>query len=406
MPDIHQTEIEMLGAAFADPRITTAVSLAPAQFDQPSHGAIWAAIRDIHANGNHPSPSLILEHATNHGARVDSTLLPELATQGVTANADHYAAAITDAHRRRQLADTFRRGMAALDQEQPTDRIVSEVSSRLGGVTEAEEDAENLMTIDEFVDQELPPEQWVIPGLFAAGERAIVTGSEGSGKSMMLRQMALCAAAGVHPFTFRPHRPVRVLYVDAENPKSIMVRKFRDIQHALRERGTPAGDGWIQRFAQGMDLAQQRDRLALHNLCMLTRPELLVIGPAYKLYVGGSNSREEDLARQVTSVLDSLREEFGFALVLEHHSPHENQSTGKRSGRPIGSSLWRRWPEYGLGLVLTDSGRTDRGNEWRTAELTHWRGAREERPWPTELESGGRLPWTASNPEQVIGAAA
>nr|DAN96755.1 MAG TPA: replisome organizer [Caudoviricetes sp.] len=35
---------------------------------------------------------------------------------------------------------------------------------------------------------------------------------------------------------------------------------------------------------------------------------------------------------------------------LEHHSPHAAPGMTQRSVRPIGSSLWLRWPEFGMGI--------------------------------------------------------
>lgn len=400
----QDTERELVGAALTDPRILPATRIDGEHFDSPALGAIWDAMRTIHADRREPTPSLIISQAK---ARIDPGIFPELVGLGVPINADTYASQILDAHRRRGIANTLIRAKQALDTGIATDEIVGKLTSQIGGVTDAEQDAEDLLTIDEFVDQELPPEQWIIPGLFAVGERAIITGGEGLGKSMLMRQMALCAAAGYHPFDFTRFHPARVLIIDAENPKPIMVRKFKGIRDVLAEKGlNPGVNCWVKRYPQGLDLAESRDRLALHNLCMLTRPELLVIGPAYKLYVGGSNSREEDLARMVTKVLDGLREEFGFALMLEHHSPHENSQTGKRAPRPIGSSLWRRWPEYGFGLTGNGLTRDAFGRMRRSVEIKHWRGQREDRPWPTELESGGRLPWTATNPSELTGDAA
>lgn len=387
--NIQDTERELCGAALDDPRITASITLSEPQFDNPQYGLIWEGIRALHAKDIRPTPTLIVDEVARQGL-VDHATIVDLVGVGFAGNADHYATLIADAHRRRGIKDTIRRAQQLLEQDMPTDEIVAGLTSRLDVVTEAEQDAEGLLTIDEFVDQELPPEEWIIPGLFAAGERAILTGDEGAGKSMLLRQIALCAAVGVHPFTYARFRPARVLIVDAENPKPIMVRKFRSIRDSLRDGYHSSADDrcWVRRYPQGMDLSQSRDRMALHNLCMMTRPDLLVIGPAYKLYIGGSNTREEDLARQVTSVLDGLREEFGFGLLLEHHTPHENNTSGKRFPRPIGSSLWRRWPEYGFGLTLTSN-----DPRHRIVEVKHWRGQREDRPWPSELESGGRLPW-------------
>ena len=221
--------------------------------------------------------------------------------------------------------------------------------------------------------------------LFLAGPTMVPTHN-----SVAMRQIGVCLAAGIHPFSLHAIRPKRVLFVDCENPERIMMAKLGDLRTVIRARGAQTGDRFtLKRYPQGLNLAEPRERLDLHHLLTLVRPDLLLIGPAYKLYVGGASQREEDLARLVTSHLDGLREEFGFALVLEHHSPHGN-SEG-RSVRPIGSSLWLRWPEFGLGLRPQDGTKIVD----RCADLVPWRGSRDERPWPHRLEPGGPgcLPW-------------
>ena len=173
-----------------------------------------------------------------------------------------------------------------------------------------------------------------------------------------------------------------------------MMSRLGELRHVAHNRHTQPGMH-LRRFPQGLDLAHPRDRAELHHLCTLTQPELLLIGPAYKLYIGGAGAREEDLARQVTNTLDSLREEFGFALILEHHSPHASPGSEQRSVRPIGSSLWLRWPEFGMGIRPQKGTRpTD-----RQGELIPWRGPRDERPWPEQLASGGpsSLPWVSAD---------
>ena len=47
---------------------------------------------------------------------------------------------------------------------------------------------------------EEPPE-WIIPGLLQRGDRMLVTGETGAGKSLLLAQIGVQVAAGIHPFT-------------------------------------------------------------------------------------------------------------------------------------------------------------------------------------------------------------
>jgi len=180
--------------------------------------------------------------------------------------------------------------------------------------------------------------------------------------------------------------------VDVENPKRIMVTRFAELGRIATRRNQSPNKLMIRRIPEGIDLGRPDHRMRLRHMCRAVQPELLLIGPAYKLYIGGSGDREEDLARTVAKALDELREEFGFALILEHHIP---KGDGKdRHIAPIGSSLWMRWPEFGLGLKLDDKSTF----HTREAMLLHWRGARDDRPWPERLVSGGpdELPWQHS----------
>jgi replicative DNA helicase len=112
-------------------------------------------------------------------------------------------------------------------------------------------------------------------------------------------------------------------------------------------------------------------------------PDLLVIGPVYKMHAGDPN--DEPSARTVAQVLDQARDVCGSALLIEAHSPHGN-GQGKRPVRPFGSSLWLRWPEFGYGLRLRDD--ESDADRLRLMDFKAWRGPRDEREWPSRLRAG------------------
>jgi len=116
----------------------------------------------------------------------------------------------------------------------------------------------------------------------------------------------------------------------------------------------------------------------LQERCALRRPDLLAIGPVYKM--AGGNPNEGPTAKAVQDALDRLRTTFDLAILLEMHTGH-GVSSGARPTRPVGASEWLRWFEFGLHLS-------------ETGTLTHWRGARDERDWPAALKRGGEWPWT------------
>jgi hypothetical protein len=194
------------------------------------------------------------------------------------------------------------------------------------------------------------------------------------------------AGAGLHPFTLEPIDKIHVLYVDLENAKSHVRRQLRP----LTLKAGPKLDRdlvYVTVQSAGIDLLHPADVDWLEARIAEATPELVVIGPLYKMSAGDPTS--EEVARKVSATLDDLRTRHEFALIIEAHSPHA-PSGGRRPHRPYGASMWLRWPEFGI--YLDEKG-----------PLTHWRGARDERDWPTSLHRGGEWPWTAaSNPKEEL----
>jgi RecA-family ATPase len=200
----------------------------------------------------------------------------------------------------------------------------------------------------------------------------------------------------LHPFLGTTCEPKTVLFVDAENPAKIMVKTMGRMRDAAAYKKSPVDPNrlWIRRRPEGLNLADPAERLWLKREAQTVNADLLCIGPAYKLYFGGKGEREEDLARQVTVALDLVRDAAGCAVILEHHSPHQSSNDRARNVRPIGSSLWLRWPEFGLGIRLAEE---DGAYERRLMDVVAWRGARDERDWPKQLvatTNPSAMPWT------------
>lgn len=207
-------------------------------------------------------------------------------------------------------------------------------------------------------------------GMFLAGRECIPTHN-----STLLRQVAIQAAAGIHPFTHQEMAPLRVLLLDLENSERQIRRALRPLH--VTAGGTADENLTVAVHPQGLDLNDPTDVATLTHLIATVQPELVVGGPIYKL-VGGDPT-EEQPAKAAAMTLDRLRVAYGFALALETHQPHGTGSD--RPERPYGASLWKRWPEFGLHISSEGM-------------LRHWRGARDERDWPAALVKGGEWPWT------------
>jgi hypothetical protein len=240
-------------------------------------------------------------------------------------------------------------------------------------VTRADEQPEE---IDSFLNSEAPTFDWLVPGVLERKERMILTGDEGAGKSTLLSQMAIQLAAGIHPFTGQQIEPTTVLVVDCENSRKELERRFYALRLKAGDRLQP-GRLWVVSFPAGLDLHDIADRNFLDHAVATTQANLLIAGPLYKL-ANGDPDKEESV-KPVTNALDQIRERHECSIVLEAHLPNDRQAA---KGRPIGSSLWRRWPELGVELQMEGG-------------LRRWRPPRHETPdLPPALVKGGEWPFT------------
>jgi hypothetical protein len=391
VPYSEVSERNLLGAALwhAETAELIATEVAPEDFYLPLHGAIARSIRGLVLGGNRVDPNVVaaeLERDDQAGGVARARFLAELMSGSAAGSAKRCAEEVWDcAFRRRIIGASAAVSLAAQDRRVPVDDVAEE-ARRLVGTVEmpvaaAEPDpdvAEFLADSEEF--------DWVIPGLLERGDRLIVTGEEGQGKSTLLRQLAVCTAAGIGLFHASTMTPRRVLIVDCENGRAQVRRALRSLVISAARDGVPVGAGMLRICCRpdGLDLANRADVRFLHERLQADQPEVLVIGPLYKMV--NASPIEEEPAAKVARTLDTLRVRYGVSLVIEAHSPHA-QGGAPREMRPYGASLWRRWPEFGLGIVTSPDDRVN-------ATLKHWRGPREERAWPQKIRRGGSWPWS------------
>jgi len=255
--------------------------------------------------------------------------------------------------------------------------------------TELTMDNGRLVNWEEFLKESSSDNyDWVIPWLLEKSERVIVVAAEGVGKTMLARQVAILAATGMHPFTYQRISPVKTLTVDLENPEKIIRRTSRSIQAQALSYGFEK-KSLAELFTKpsGLDLLKVGDRILLEEQIEKTQPQILVMGPLYKSFVDPGGRTSEAIAVEVAKYLDYIRTTYGCALWLEHHAPL-GQTMSTRDLRPFGSAVWSRWPEFGISLQPDFGASTP-----YTYDVRHFRGARDERPWPTKIKRGKRFPF-------------
>lgn len=390
-PRPRLAEQALLGAILSVPEhaVHAATLLDAADFYYPHHETIWDAIHAVTATGAKAEPTLVLEHLTRTKQlrKVGGApYLFELIQAGFHGQLDEYARIVRDASRLRttlRVATELRTAVATARPDQVNDAmeravdIVDNAFNHWGASKRTR--SWHVETIDDLLAGDTEdPYDWVIPGLIEHQERIIITAEEGAGKTTLLRQIAIQAAAGIHPFTGEKCDPITVLHVDVENTR----RQSRRLYRPLRLQAGPRLESdrlRVELRTAGIDLTTEADRDWLLDTARHIQPDLLLIGPIYKLANG--DPTEEKSAKPVAMVIDAVRDQTDCAVILEAHAAKAPSGAKKRPHEPYGWSGWLRWPEIGLWLD-------------KDGALTPWRGAREERSWPYRLQRGGTWPWT------------
>lgn len=373
-----------------------AAGLQGAHFYSPDHQHIWDAMVGLDRAGE-PVDFVIL-NGVLIGERAQR-LLPDILTAiTVPDHIEAYVARVRKSAVSRQMMNAATRvmqqtGQGTVDAEF-TQMMAEEFAALSASSRPVVDDGSDIITADEILSDNRKPLPWVIPGLLRQGERMILTGEEGLGKSHLLRQFAVHSAAGINPFDPGIRiEPVRSLIMDYENGEDQLIQDLKPMVAWCAKHARMPNPFGLHTSGR-IDITDKGGLAEVHRRIDLWQPNLLIIGPIYRLTRGSVN--DDDAAGPVLAALDTIRDR-GIAMMIEAHSGKgdgnsgKGYGTGKRVMEPIGSSAFLRWPEFGYGLRANDDG---------TVAFAQWRGPRAlGRDWPRTLrgtDDGRWVPYEMS----------
>lgn len=369
----------------------------------PRHRTVWRHIGTVTEAAGLADPVLVLESIREAG-ELDAEIGPLLhtlyAATPTSVSIGHHAQIVADCATRRRVVEAGTRMVqrAESGQGSVSDLLAGSVQD-LSGARDETRGVELLtVALDEFLSQHVTEPDWVIPGLLARGDRFILTGGGGLGKSTLLRQIAVCAAAGMPPLdwgTQDGYDPVRVSFVDCENSDHQLKTLLWRMRKTAADNGTPVEDRlMVGGHGNPLDLLDQSSALSLLRTVEHDKPDLVYIGPLYKLH--NDDPDKETVVKKITGVLDRVRE-TGAAVITEAH--HTKLGQNKKTLEPSGSNLWTWWPEFGRGLRMS----ADTNEEVRMCSLEPWRIDRVQRAWPSWICREERWPWSRAEPNPYYG---
>lgn len=412
-------EASLLGSVmqWPDKVGSSLLMLTEADFYQPSHQALSIVLSDMLRSQQPIDPTTVMSEIQERGlyrqGYLDhSKIYTMYQNAWMPAGAPEYARAIRDHTRKRAATVASIRLGQRIDESGVG--IENALDAHLADLAQVPPPLDESLlrqpvTVREMIEQGLLLEtyDWIVPGALERGERVVITGTEGGGKSELMAQFACCIAAGVHPFTGMPmpsDQQRRVVIADFENSMRQARRRFKRISEIV-DIYPGAQKGWQDRVffePMGRSDIMGADRTRFESLIASSSPDVIITGPVYQMGLTDPNSELE--AVKFTGVLDKIRLRHNAAILLEAHPGHAQDANGKRLLRPSGSSTWLRWPEIGLGIQRNES---DAGRPRPShVDLVSWRAPREGRAWPRALRNApvGQLPWAPDDNQYLIDA--
>lgn len=369
--------------------------LRPADFYDPKWQSAMAAIASLYGHGQGVDAVTVAAEASRLGLSVPgSDLLAALSHAPAPSQVARYGHIVRRHSVARMAMSLCAGAIEEFTKSEDPDRVLDELQSDLRSVDSHVPTGkpQGYYTFEELLARPASARSpWVMKGLLRKDWRAMFVGIEGSGKTLMLRQLAYNGAAGLDPLIKGTTAdPCRSLLVDLENPEDHVVDWIdRLAKNAEKWRKATSGRGAVWHRPGGIDLRKRLWRGQFEEVLRDHKPDLVCLGPLYKSFRRRSSETEEEAAGEMQEILDDLRTRYSFALVMEHHAP-KGQS-GVRDLNPFGSSLWLRWGEIRMSLRPPNR----EFPIWEMA-LEPFSGSRVDHRWPSHIDRNPDergMPW-------------
>ena len=189
------------------------------------------------------------------------------------------------------------------------------------------------------------------------GSSLLFVGQSGVGKSSMIMYQSLLWAYGDHWFGVKPIRPLKIMFIQAENDIADQYDALKGASEHIFKTD------WMYRAKDcGMLFYRETVRtgdafaVMLRKLIRKNNPDVVYIDPLLS-YVGGDLSKQEVASRFLRNLLQPIMIETGVVLIIAHHFPKPKGKDNKPTSiaelaySGFGSSETTNWAREVLVLV-------------------------------------------------------
>jgi 5S rRNA maturation endonuclease (ribonuclease M5) len=193
-----------------------------------------------------------------------------------------------------------------------------------------------LMSVKDYEDLEVATKPWLIDGVLYSEGFCFIYGVEGSGKSLITLSMAQAVACGTPWLDHFPTTKANVLFLDKENPQSIIKRRIAGFGITSKENNNMFWLKYPEKFQIGSEKGGYSDfALALVNTIANKKIGLIVFDSFIDFMVGN-----ESTSGDTQRFFDAIKELYPQVayLTIQHENKPSQGLFRSDSQRVRGSS--------------------------------------------------------------------
>lgn len=213
----------------------------------------------------------------------------------------------------------------------------------------------HIINAVDLMEKEIIVPEYIMDPLITKLEKVVLSAEPKSGKSTMIMQMVESLINGTSFFGFKPTKPCRVLYINAEIPEWRIHERIKLTKFKYN------GNLFINIIPNFYNINEKRNIFSkkekVYDIDILRKEiekvqpvDVLVLDPMINFYVGNENDTEQ--MRLFCAVVDQLILDYNIAVVMAHHERKRTELDVH--GRPFekmrGSTVLRGW--YTLGMSM------------------------------------------------------
>jgi len=194
------------------------------------------------------------------------------------------------------------------------------------------------------------------------GGGLLFVGSTGVGKSTGIIQMGISWAVGRTCFGIRPAKPLKILYVQAENDEGDLCEMRDGVLEHLDLKASER-DELERNFVCVFESSRTGDELVTGTLQPLLEehtPDLIILDPALS-YLGGDGNEQKIVGPFLRNSLTPMLQKHKCGVLIVHHTnkPTGDQNRKKKVATDFayagtGSAEWANWARAVLILHTKD----------------------------------------------------